>query len=226
MDELRSEPEKLAKLDSDTTQSYEAPSSGITTPPPPPAPSLPMAPQAVSPTSISLLSSVSPSSSPSLSKFNQLNGNKITLVPLSSSSGGSVMPIKRVVHVSGAPNSSFLSSSPSRNTTVLTSGGATGLAEKSAISNKIFASIHTATNANANASHTTNSNEVANSNKIQYVKIVNLNSSNSNSNSGSSPTTSLTSSTGNFKITTISAANNGGANSQVESSCFFVMHLN
>ena len=166
-----------------------------------------------------LLNSFSPS------KFSQLNGNKITIVPLTSSSGN-VMPIKRVVQVntvSNAPVSSLLSSSPNRalNVTPLNSSN---IVEKSP--NKIITSI----NSNSNGGNTTSANlnaTVNTNNKIQYVKIVNMgglnssiqNSSNTNvtqisANSGVTPTV-ITNSSG-FKITTINANANSANSSNLQ----------
>lgn len=167
-----------------------------------------------------LLNSFSPS------KFSQLNGNKITIVPLTSSSGN-VLPIKRVVQVntvSNAPVSSLLSSSPNRalNVTPLNSGA--NIVEKSP--NKIITSI----NSNSNGGNTTSANlnaTVNTNNKIQYVKIVNMgglnssiqNSSNTNvtqisANSGVIPTV-ITNSSG-FKLTTINANANSANSSNLQ----------
>jgi hypothetical protein len=163
-----------------------------------------------------LLNSFSPS------KFSQLNGNKITIVPLTSSSGN-VMPIKRVVQVntvSNAPVSSLLSSSPNRALNV-TPVNSANIVEKSP--NKIITSI----NSNSNGGNTTSANlnaTVNTNNKIQYVKIVNMgapNSSIQNTNntnitqiSGVTPT-AITNSSG-FKITTINANANSANSSNLQ----------
>jgi len=153
-------------------------------------------------------------------------------VPLGST-GGNVLPIKRVVQVnagggsssistsssSNAPVASLLSSSPNRSLTASSLSNVT-LIEKSP--NKIITSINS--NANGgNASSNNSSSAMTNSgNKIQYVKIVNMSSMNS-SNNGTNPNVTLSASSANstgFKITTINANNGSAANSQVKISWF------
>jgi hypothetical protein len=148
-------------------------------------------------------------------------------VPLGST-GGNVLPIKRVVQVnagggsssstsssSNAPVASLLSSSPNRSLTASSLSNVT-LIEKSP--NKIITSINS--NANGgNASSNNSSSAMSNSgSKIQYVKIVNMSSMNS-SNNGTNPNVTLSASSANstgFKITTINANNGSAANSQVK----------
>jgi hypothetical protein len=220
MDELNKETTKLVKLEPDSMLNYEDESQTPT-----------LLKFHNSPPSATLLNSLSPSSSPSLantSKFNQINGNKITLVPLNNSTSGNMLPIKRVVQVNtntNSPSSTFLGTSPNRalNTTALNTNN---LAEKSSINNKIFTSINTNSISNSNTS-ATNANNSGNS-KI-HVKIVNMASlnnpisTNNNNNTimNSSPILNKISNVNNtasnvstptaFKITTISANNNSGA---------------
>jgi hypothetical protein len=231
MQELsKSEPELLVKLEASFDTDVKTSPSPPPPPPPPPSAST-NSPSSLNPASSSSASSILLNSF-SPSKFSQLNGNnKITIVPLGSTSGN-VLPIKRVVQVnaggggsssSNAPVASLLSSSPNRSLTASSLSNVT-IIEKSP--NKIITSI----NSNANGGNTSSNNSaLSNSgNKIQYVKIVNMSSMNSSNNNSTNSNVTLSASSANtnvsgvitnstgFKITTINANNGSGASSQVK----------